>query len=53
MKKLFLVICGKYRKFEKPKISYLLEKHWFFLSFAVSARMKMKNYLKKKNQLRY
>ena len=26
MKKLFLVICGKYRKFEKPKISYLLEK---------------------------
>ena len=22
----FLVICGKYRKFEKPKILYLLEK---------------------------
>ena len=26
MKKLYCVICGKYRKFEKPKISYLLHK---------------------------
>ena len=26
MKKLYSVICGKYRKFEKPTISYLLEK---------------------------
>ena len=26
MKKLFCVICGKKRKFEKPKISYLLAK---------------------------
>ena len=26
MKKLCYVSCGKYRKFEKPKISYLLEK---------------------------
>ena len=26
MKKLCCVICGKYRKFEKRKISYLLEK---------------------------
>ena len=26
MKKLYCGICGKYRKFEKPKISYLLEK---------------------------
>ena len=26
MKKLSCVICGKYRKFEKTKISYLLEK---------------------------
>ena len=25
MKKLYCVICCKYRKFEKPKISYLLE----------------------------
>ena len=26
MKKLYCIICGKYRKFEKPKISYFLEK---------------------------
>ena len=26
MKKLYCIICGKYRKFEKPKISHLLEK---------------------------
>ena len=26
MKKLCCFICGKYREFEKPKISYLLEK---------------------------
>ena len=26
MKKLYCVNCSKYRKFEKPKISYLLEK---------------------------
>ena len=25
MKKSYCVICSKYRKFEKPKISYLLE----------------------------
>ena len=26
MNKSYCVICSKYRKFEKPKISYLLEK---------------------------
>ena len=26
MKKLYCVICSKYQKIEKPKISYLLEK---------------------------
>ena len=30
MKKLYCVVCGKYRKFEKPKISYLLEKALVF-----------------------
>ena len=52
MKKLYCVISGKYRKFEKPKkyhTSY--KKYYFLLLFAVNARMKMKNYLKKKNQL--
>ena len=49
MRKLYCIICCKYKKFEKLKISYLLQK----TLFAVSARMKMKNYLKKKNQLRH
>ena len=26
MRKLYCVICGKYRNFEKPKISYIFEK---------------------------
>ena len=30
MKKLYCVICSKYRKFEKPKISYFLEKTLVF-----------------------
>ena len=29
MKILYCVICSKYRKFEKPKISYILEKTLF------------------------
>ena len=29
MKKLHCDICGKYRKFEKPKISYVLERALF------------------------
>ena len=26
LKKLYCIICGKYRKFKNPKISYILEK---------------------------
>ena len=26
MKNFYCIICGKFRKFEKPKISYLLQK---------------------------
>ena len=36
MKKLYCVICGNYRKFEKPKISHLLEKTLVPLLFPVS-----------------
>ena len=43
MKNIYCVIFGKYRKFEKSKILYLLEKHQFFLLFEVTARKKMKN----------
>ena len=52
MKELYCVICGKYRKFGKHKISYLLGKI-FFLLFAVIATRQKKKYLKKKNQLKY
>ena len=52
IKKLYRVTCSKYRKLEKPK-TYLLEKALFFLLFAISATMKMKKYLKKKNRLKY
>ena len=31
MKKLFCVICGKYRKFEKPKISNIIEKTYIIV----------------------
>ena len=30
MKKLYCAVCGKYRKFGKPEISYVLEKHSSF-----------------------
>ena len=30
MKNWYCIICGTYRKFEKPKISYLLEKILIF-----------------------
>ena len=54
MKKVYGVICGKYRKFKNPKISFIFGKlSFFFLLFSVITTMKMKKYLKKKNQLRY
>ena len=53
MKKLYCIICGKYRKFEKPKISYLLEKILVLSIISSKCKNKMKSYLKKKNQLKY
>ena len=53
MKKLYCVICAKYRKFEKPKISYILEKTLVYYIIYSNVKMKMKKYLRKKNQLRY
>ena len=53
IEKLYCVICGKYRKSEKAKISYLLKKHYFFSLLAVSAKTKMKSCLKRKNGLTY
>ena len=53
MKKLYYIICSKYRKFEKLKILYLLKKHLVFLLFAASVKIKVEKYLKKKGQLKY
>ena len=53
MKKLYCVISNKNRKFEKPKISYLLEKILVLSIIAVNVQMKMKKHLKKKNKLKY
>ena len=52
MKKLYCVICRKYRRFEKSKISYLLEKT-LVLSI-ICSKCKNENEKKKlKNQLKY
>ena len=51
MKKIYCFICGKYRKFRNLKMSYIFGiKRQFFLLFAVSAKMKVKKSLKKKNR---
>ena len=44
MKKLYCVIYGKYRKSEKPKISYICEEKLL----AVSAKIKTKNISRRK-----
>ena len=41
IKKIFCIRCDKYRKFKNHKISYISIKQ-FFLSFVVSAAVKMK-----------
>ena len=54
MKKLYCVICSKYRKLGKPKnIMRFRKKHQCFLLFAVNVKTKMKKYLKKKSQLKF
>ena len=55
VKKLYCVICDKYRKFQEPKISYILEKT-LVLSIIFSKCKNeeiYKKYLKDTNQLRY
>ena len=55
MEKLFCVICGKYRKFEKTKTSYLLEKTLILSIICSKCKNEDEklNHLKKKNQLKY
>ena len=42
MKKLSCIICSKYRKLEKPKVSYLLENILVLSIICISGRMKIK-----------
>ena len=53
MKKVYCVICGKYGNFEKRKISYLLEKKIVLSINCSKCKNEDKEFLKKKNQLRY
>ena len=53
MKKLYCVIYGKYRKFEKPKISYLLEKTLVLSIICSKYKIEDEKYLKRKNELKY
>ena len=53
MKKLYCVVSGKYKNFEKPNISYILEKK-LVLSIICSKHKNVdKKYLKKKKHLKY
>ena len=54
MRKLYCVICSKYRKFEKPEISYIFEKA-LVLSIICSKYKNEdeKKYLKKNNLWKY
>ena len=53
MKKIYCIAYGKCRKFINSKISYIFQKTLASLSFAVSATVKIKRHLKKKNQWKY
>ena len=53
MEQLSCLICDKYRKFEKPNISYLLEKTLVLSIICSKRKSKDEKYLKEKNQLKY
>ena len=54
MRKLYCVFCGKHRKFEKPKISYIVEKTLVLpINSSKCTYEDEKKYVNKKNQLRY
>ena len=52
MRKLYCTKCKKYKEFKKPKISYICDKTLPFLVFITIVEVKMKKYLRKKNQLK-
>ena len=52
-KALYCVTCGKYRKFEKPKISYILEKTLALSIVCSKCKNEDDKIFKEKNQLQY
>ena len=50
MIKVYCITCGKYRKFEKPKLSYLLEKtlieNWKYSILIENIKLKIYNSFK-------
>ena len=52
MRKFYYTKCKKYKEFKKPKISYVCDKTLPFLVFITIVEVKMKKYLRKKNQLK-
>ena len=51
MKSLYCVICGKYIKFEKPKISYLLEKTLVLSIICSKCKNENEKYLKQEKSI--
>ena len=51
MKKLYCVICRKYRKFEKPKISYLSEKTLVLSIICCKCKNKYEKIFKEKESI--
>ena len=53
MKKLYCVICGKYRNVEKPKMPYLLEKTLVLSIMCSKCKNEDEKLFKKEKQLGY
>ena len=53
IKKIDYVICGKYRKFKKPKISYIFEKTLVLSTICSTCKNEDEKIFQEKNQLRY
>ena len=53
MKKLYCVICSKYRKFENPKISYILEKTLVLSITCSKSKNEDEKIFKEENLLQY
>ena len=53
MKKIYCVICDKYRKFKNLKISYIFEKRLALSIICSKCENEDEKFLKNKKQLRY